>query len=235
MIDFMNAISWPIAIILFGIVAALGGLKKPLEAISTAFGGIFKDLQEFKAELKNVEENLKQFSTSVPTSIEQLKSQIDILKTEIDQKLSEININVDDTKKRVSQEAVKQEIDFEDDTDVTGDPAKQTYMTVSDANAGIAEIIDRWASIKSKVIAKYPKMPTLDKRAYGNELVELAKSGGQNLPNLETAKSIASLHSRFKGYTRRKAYAADWLTKEMLDQYREDSEVVFSALTARKR
>jgi methyl-accepting chemotaxis protein len=213
----MNAITWPVAVLIFGVVAALGGLNSPLKAMAEAFGGIFKDLRAFRGELETLERKLAEMPDSFSKTVSGLQDYVKDLDSDIKTKLNEIEQQIQTVKERVTQEALAGETGIEPNEISSG------TLGVTEAQQSITEISAAWAGVRESLAEKFPTTSDFDKREYGRAILELARNSPNSNPSIELAEAVASLHSRFKGFTRRKAYAQDWITAEIRESYLEDA------------
>lgn len=220
-VELMNAISWPIAVLIFGVVAAFGGLNKPLSAISAAFGGIFKDLNDFKKELSNVEGKLAEVAASMPEAISKIADQVADIETTLSKKLGSIQSEIQSTRNRLLQESLADEVEV---GSILSKP--NLISDPTEADRAIALIVEAWAKVKTALEEKYADAANFDKREYGQAVRTLANGSSDIKPSIAVAERVASLHSRFKGFTRRRAYAIEWLTTEMVDSYLGDTTSV---------
>lgn len=217
-ISLMNAITWPITFLVFGVLAALGGLNRPLNAMSEAFGGIFKDLRAFRAELETLERKLGEMPEAFSKSVSGLQDYMKDLDKEIKAKLNEIEAQIQTVKERMTQEALAGETGIE--------PEEISGGTLSQAEAltSIQQISAAWIGVRDGLAETFPATREFDKREYGRRILDMARSSTKSKPSNEMAEAVASLHSRFKGFTRRKAYAQEWMTAEIRDSYLMDAE-----------
>ena len=228
-ISILGAISWPVAFLVFGLAAAFGGLNRPLEAMSKAFGGIFKDLRGFKEELSAVEKGLKEVSSAMPTHIANLEAQVAKMGETMSMKLSGIESQIQAARERVSQEA---QIALAEDTGIEPTQIEEVLLSTKDASSAIDEISQAWTNVRDKLGQVFPETQYFDKREYGQAIRSLANGAEENKPSIELAEKVASLHSRFKGLTRRRAFADEWMTSSIKDGYLQDSIATIDQIVA---
>jgi hypothetical protein len=231
LIDLLDAISWPLAILLLGIVSAFGGLNRPLKAVSEAFGGIFKDLRSFKSELSEVDVSLKSSTKSMADHVDKIQKQVAEIDSAMRGKLSEIEKQIQAIRDLANQES---KVALAEETGIEIADVNLTTLTQAEAHIALGVISKEWADLQNMLSESFPITRDIDRREYGQAIKTLAEEKTYDRLTMQLADQIASLHSRFKGFTRRRAFAEDWLTSNLRDSYVSDVRAVVQEIAAER-
>jgi hypothetical protein len=225
----MNAISWPIAVLILALLAAFGGLNRPLKAISEGLAGFFRDFREFKETLERTQGMVENLSKELPKTTESFEEQIKRMDSASDKIQDSIKSKFENLGQRLIVEGIVQEAAADNVELESTSSIGKLLKTAEDAQKEIEKIANSWENLKGVISKELPETGQFDGREYGKAVLRLASDPNSKL-NPEVAEKIASLHSRFKSFTRRKAYATEWLTQEMSNAYVSDASDVDSAI-----
>lgn len=224
-IRIMHEISWPLAFLIIGLLAAFGGLDKPLKSVSAGIVSFFKEFRDFRSQLEGVESKLKDITSSSPDLIKTIDAHVQALQSSLNEKLAMIEKEIVTTRERVTQESLAVETGSDESAD-----GNDSLLPAEAAKNAIAEIVSAWRAVTQALEDKYQTAKRFDRREYGQAVIKFANGSARQKPSDELAEKISALHSRFKGFTRRQSYAEEWFTAAMRDGFMQDANNVIAEL-----
>lgn len=230
----MDAISWPIVALLVALLSAFGGLNKPISSISESFGGVVKSLKDFKTELNGFDERLKVISEEIPSKLDTVREELKSLDSEFGANLKSMTNSLvafqEKTRNAAILEARDEATSGFDNNEPQDGALGTSNLSKDDAATSINSIAEKWSTVRVTIAETFPAAEGFDRREYGQAIRAFANGASAPKPSVDMAEKVSDLHSRFKSITRRRSYAEEWLTREIVDKYLSDADNVITSV-----
>lgn len=229
-VNLLGAISWPVVALVTLIAGGFGWLNKPLTSISDGIVKFVSEFRKFKKELETTEATLKGLVDSISKTQEAI-SQFDIssLKSEI----QDVTTAISDLTQRdmlSAKEALETTAEARAEVEKVGeDPAVTEEADPHEGEelsslAMLSKIEREWKVITDALRTRAGERH-FDGRAIAETAYALVDNRRRSPLTQEQAKLLATMHSQFKSYTRRRATVEDWMTRPSFDSFMDAAKV----------
>lgn len=235
--EILSAIAWPIVALVLIAVVARGGMNAPLASLADSIRGLFSGITQAKNDLVEVERKLSDVANALEPSLRKFTSNAEQIKHSVDDAITQLSDKMtalEDRFEKLNRVFVESQIDqAQDDRGLamlTAPAEEVARIDPAEATRSFAEIQERWGRVKGVIFRKWPNLEVADNRSLRDALDGQGISVDGEINMSDVRDQIASLHKRFRTYSRMRSTIETWLTPELAASYLADADALLAKL-----